>query len=153
MARAAGFLPPGRSLPGKRVIRRVSVAAEDIEGADRSLAQRLLDRYGDAAADVAAAAGPGELDPMEGSTACLAELRWSASCEAVVHLDDLMLRRSRLGLLLPQGGDAVIGRIKPVVREVLGWDEAIWRSELQRYRDIIARHYALPPAASTPQEA
>ena len=117
------------------------------------MAQRLLDRYGDAAADVAAAARPGELDRIEGSTGCLAELRWSSSCEAVVHLDDLMLRRSRLGLLLPQGGDAVIGRVKPVVQEVLGWDDAIWRSELQRYRDIIGRHYALPPAEASPREA
>ena len=146
-------MPPVRTSPDDRVIRRPSIAAGHIECADRGLAQRLVDRYGDAAAEMAEAARPGELDPIEGSTACLAELRWSSSCEAVVHLDDLMLRRSRLGLLLPHGGDAVLGSVKPVVLEVLGWDEAAWRSELQRYRDIVARHYALPPAVTPPPEA
>jgi glycerol-3-phosphate dehydrogenase len=150
MARAAAFLPPGRNSAEKRVIRAVSVAPDDIECADRGMAERLLDRYGDAAAEVAAAAMPGELDPIAGSTACLAELRWSSSCEAVVHLDDLLLRRSRLGLLLPQGGDAVVGRVKPVVQEVLGWDDEMWRGELQRYREIIGRHYAPPPAGASP---
>jgi glycerol-3-phosphate dehydrogenase len=153
MARAAAFLPPARSAPEKRVIRRVSVAPEDIVGAEPRQAQRLLDRYGDAAAELAAAAGPGELDVVEGSGTCLAELRWSSRCEAVVHLDDLLLRRSRLGLLLPQGGDAVVGRVKPLVQEVLGWDDATWRGELQRYRNIISRHYSLPcPTVSAPEQ-
>jgi len=31
-------------------------------------------------------------------------LRWAARAEAVSHLDDLLLRRVRLGLLLPGGG-------------------------------------------------
>jgi glycerol-3-phosphate dehydrogenase len=83
---------------------------------------------------------------MAGSTTCLAELRWSLNCETVVHLDDLLLRRSRLGVLLPAGGEGVIGRVRPLVQELLDWDDAAWSRELQRYRDIIARHYSLPAA-------
>src|SRR5690606_9842914 len=40
-----------------------------------------------------------------GATATLwAELAWAAEGELVLHLDDLLLRRTRLGLLLAHGG-------------------------------------------------
>ena len=41
----------------------------------------------------------GELDAIDGTGILWAELRWAAEHEAVVHLDDLLLRRTRLGLL------------------------------------------------------
>lgn len=52
-----------------------------------------------------------------------AELCWAGAREAVVHLDDLLLRRVRLGLVLPHGGLRLMDRIRPLVQPVLGWDD------------------------------
>jgi glycerol-3-phosphate dehydrogenase len=93
-----------------------------------------------------AAARPGELDRVPGAATLWAELRWAARSEAVVHLDDLLLRRTRLGLLLPQGGQAVLERTAALCREELGWDERRWREEARRYAQLWSTHYSLPGA-------
>jgi len=64
-----------------------------------------------------------------------------AATEMVVHLDDLCLRRLRLGLVLPGGGSEQLERIGSVVRPLLGWDETRWREERDRYLGLIARAY------------
>ncbi len=82
---------------------------------------RLLGRYGVDAAAVVTCARPGELDPVADSSTLWAELRWAARAEAVAHLDDLLLRRVRLGLTLPRGGMAVLDRVRSICLEELGW--------------------------------
>jgi glycerol-3-phosphate dehydrogenase len=62
----------------------------------------------------------------------------------VVHLDDLMLRRTRLGLLLENGGDEILSDIHGIVTEVRGWSEDRWQSELSRYRSVIEKYYTVP---------
>ena len=42
------------------------------------------------------------------------KLRFSARHEQVVQLDDLMLRRCRLGLITQQGGRALLAQIRPL---------------------------------------
>jgi len=74
-------------------------------------------------------------------------LRWVLSHEMVQHLDDLMLRRTRLGNLLPNGGAATLAALRPLICTQLGWDDARWDSELARYLDIVQRFYSLPDAA------
>ena len=74
----------------------------------------------------------------------MAELRWSIEHEAVVHLDDLMLRRGRLGILLENGGEEVLDQVRQLFEEGCGWDEQRWTEELARYRETIRRHYTLP---------
>jgi glycerol-3-phosphate dehydrogenase len=72
------------------------------------------------------------------------ELVWACRYEQVVHLDDLLLRRTRIGLLLEKGGEAILPNIKQVCSPCLDWDDVRWRTELERYRQIIRKHYALP---------
>ena len=64
---------------------------------------------------------------------CLRELRFALVHEAVAHLDDLMLRRTRAGLLLCKGGLQQLPQIEPLVRDALGWDSARWDREVERY--------------------
>ncbi len=73
-------------------------------------------------------------------------LRWVLENEAVVHLDDLLLRRTRLGLLRRDGGEGLAERLRALTGELLGWDEARWRQEWARYQDLRARFYGVPPA-------
>ena len=65
-----------------------------------------------------------------------AELRQAACCEAVVHLDDLLLRRLRLGLLLPDGAISLLAGIQPIVQQTLGWNEARWQQEATAYTQL-----------------
>jgi glycerol-3-phosphate dehydrogenase len=108
------------------------------------LAVRLAGRYGADAPALVAAALPGELDAIADSTALWAELRWAARAEGVVHLDDLLLRRVRLGLLLPEGGLPHLSRIRAIVQPELGWDDARWESEVAEYARLWRASYAPP---------
>ena len=74
-----------------------------------------------------------------------AELRWAARAEAVIHLDDLLLRRVRLGLVLPGGGLKEMEQIRAIVQPELGWEEMRWKEEIQNYASLWHRAYG-PPA-------
>ncbi len=117
---------------------------------DRAARRRLLGRYGVDAGALVQAARPGELQPIPGVEALWAELRWAARAEAVVHLDDLLLRRVRLGLLLPHGGQALLPRIRAICQPELGWDDATWQAEESAYLALWQRHYSLPEPAAVP---
>jgi hypothetical protein len=108
-----------------------------------ALRRRLAGRHGTSAhALVEAAADRYELAPIPGTPDPWAALRWAARAEGVVHLDDLLLRRVRLGLLLPGGGVAHLARIRSLVAPELGWDDARWDAEEAAYRARWARDYA-----------
>lgn len=125
----------------------VPLGPADLSEAER---RRLLGRYGIHAPALVAAARDGELDRIPGAAALWAELRWAARSEAVVHLDDLLLRRTRLGLLLPHGGQAILERAGAICREELGWDGRRWREEARRYAQLWSTRYSLPDRASVP---
>jgi glycerol-3-phosphate dehydrogenase len=104
--------------------------------------RRLAGIYGGKeAVDMVTGSGAGELEPLPGTRTLPAEVRWAARHEDVVHLDDLMLRRTRLGLLLEGGGAAHLDRIKPLCAEELGWSEAKWEAEAAAYLELWKRCY------------
>lgn len=105
---------------------------------------RLIGRFGAEAGHVLESASPDEMEYIPGTPHQWAELRWAACAEAVQHLDDLLLRRVRLGLLLPKGGMELSGRIRQIIQPALGWDQDRWQQELQDYSDLWQRCYYLP---------
>jgi glycerol-3-phosphate dehydrogenase len=106
--------------------------------------RRILGRYGACAAALLDAALPGELERIPGTDTVWAELRWAARCEAVLHLDDLLLRRTRLGLLLRDGGAAHLDRIRAICQPELGWTDVRWSDEVAVYRDHWINYHGLP---------
>lgn len=121
--------------------------ANQLDGAAR---HRLTGRYGHNAAALVNAARRDELAPIPGTETLWAELRWAARAEAVVHLDDLLLRRVRLGLLLPDGGAAHMARIRAICQAELGWDDGRWQEEETAYLARWQRNYSLPPREQIP---
>ena len=117
---------------------------------EESTRRRLLGRYGSATPLLLAAAQLGELKPIAGTLFLWAELRWAARAEAVAHLDDLMLRRTRLGLLLPKGGQAILTEVGRICQTELGWGEQRWETEAAAYLDLCRHTYSLPPLESIP---
>lgn len=102
---------------------------------------RLLARYGAGSVPLFAADSSHELIP---DTPYLwAELRHAARAEGVIHLDDLLLRRVRLGLLAPGGGMDLLPRIRAIVQPELGWDDVRWEKEVNDYVEVWNRAYKL----------
>ena len=106
--------------------------------------RRLQGAYGEDLASVIEA-GPLTLVTPNGPSDLLwAELCWSCQAEDVQHLDDLMLRRSRLGLILPDGGEALLPAIRQRCQTLLGWTDDTWQAEEARYLAIYRSAYSLP---------
>jgi glycerol-3-phosphate dehydrogenase len=105
---------------------------------------RLLGRYGRRTCDLGSATRPGEMETIAENLPLWAELRWAARAEGVLHLDDLLLRRVRLGLQLPGGGVDQLERIRAIVQPELGWSEARWQQEAQAYQSLWQTYYAPP---------
>ena len=110
------------------------------------LKKRLLGRYGAHAHALAAHAkmvGNG-LKKVATTDTLWAELIWSCQSESIQHLDDLLLRRTRIGLLLANGAEEAFEGVKDICQRYLAWDDATWQAESERYQDIIKQHYSLP---------
>lgn len=80
-----------------------------------------------------------------------AELKWAFEKESVVHLDDLLLRRVRLGHLLPEGGMALKGEIEDRL-PACAWSPERWAKEWARYRELWENSYSPVPAPRQSEE-
>ena len=106
---------------------------------------RLTGRYGTRTADMAAICAPKEFLPLANTHTLWAELFHGAKNEQIRHLSDLMLRRVRLGLFLPNGGMDILDEIENRIGPFLAWDRAQWARERRDYEKLWQTAYA-PPA-------
>lgn len=105
---------------------------------------RILGRYGCEAPEVLADAAPALQAAIDHSPALWAELVWSARKDGVVHLEDLLLRRTRLGLTLPHGGLPNLDEIRALTGAELDWDNARWDQEIHAYTALWNSSYRSP---------
>jgi glycerol-3-phosphate dehydrogenase len=135
----------GRGFPTSERARRQWLARQDT-GIGAGRAAVLLDRYGTVAAGVIAAIADDEGDaPLEHAAAYSSgELRHLAATEAVVHLDDVLMRRTSIaftGGASPEAAAEVADAIAPV----MGWDAAACAAEVRRALALV--HAADPVRA------
>jgi len=109
---------------------------------DEAARVRLVGRFGSEVGDVVAEKSLAR--PIPGSIALWSELQAAARNEAVVTLADLLLRRVRLGLLLPNAGLGQLAEIKRIAQPELGWDDAKWDREVAVYEKTWKKAYAAP---------
>ncbi|HOD80618.1 MAG: Aerobic glycerol-3-phosphate dehydrogenase [Planctomycetes bacterium ADurb.Bin126] len=119
----------GRDFPAdgqarEQWIRRVAEAS----GLDQARVTDLLDRYG-TSAELYAGGGGQPLKALPGYS--VEELRRIAEDEQVVHLDDVVYRRSTIGLLGQATPDA-LAELADVVGGALGWDASRRQQEIRR---------------------
>ncbi|MTV39629.1 glycerol-3-phosphate dehydrogenase/oxidase [Duganella radicis] len=107
-------------------------------------ALRLQGRYGAAAQALVDAAHEGELACIPGTETIWAQLRWAARHEDVCKLEDLLLRRTRIGIQLRGGGIDVMPRIRAICQPELGWSDERWAAGESDYLALWAAHYNLP---------
>jgi glycerol-3-phosphate dehydrogenase len=138
---------PNHDMPVLNQIDQQLPGCNDIRDACR---RRLLGRYGSDAIAVVNAAQTGEMETISGTDYLWVELRWAARSEGVCHLEDLLLRRTRLGLILPHGGETILPVVKQICLQELGWSEPQWQKELAEYQSLIACCYSLPAIENIP---
>ena len=98
--------------------------------------RHLLDRYGSLTAEVL---DPGQddpslLEPMPGAADYLrAEIRYGATHEGALHLDDLLARRTRLSIEYGHRGADSARAAAYLVADVLGWDDGQVDHEVDTY--------------------
>ncbi len=119
-------------------------AWEEMEAVEPTRWLRWIGRYGPEALPWFLQTPSEEQQPIPRTSTCWAELRWAIAHEAVVHLDDLLLRRTRLGFQLPGGALSFLERHRPRFQGALGWEDARWAQEVERYRRIWEAGYQPP---------
>ena len=112
----------------------------------------LAGRYGQALPELVGMSDPEELIQIDDLNIHWAELPFNARYGMVEHLDDLLLRRTRLGMLLPEGGTNVMDRVKALTQGELRWTEEEWQSEILRYQQIYREAYSPNPKSYVKQE-
>ena len=130
-------LPPiRREKAAGRVLDAIDVEAIESSGYPAITRWRLAGRYGHDTVNVLELIERNEDWTIGDSPHLWAELRWAARAEAVVHLSDLLLRRVRVGLTLPQGGRSELAQIRALVQPELGWDDDRWQREVMQYDQL-----------------
>jgi glycerol-3-phosphate dehydrogenase len=135
----------GRSptFPKRRIFDKVVFNA--FTSLDPRSARYLGGRHGAETAALLETAHDGELETIQPLENIWAELRWATRNEGVLHLSDLLLRRVRLGMLLPDGAAGVMDRVRAIVQPELGWDDPTWERELTDYYSTWQKYYSPKP--------
>jgi glycerol-3-phosphate dehydrogenase len=105
----------------------------------------LLGRYGGETGALLACAQEEENQPIGSLPNLWSELRWGARTGAVEHLDDLLLRRVRIGMQVRDGGMGLMEKIREIAQPELGWSDAKWKTEQDRYCAIYTAAYSPAP--------
>ncbi len=91
------------------------------------LAAGMARRLGALAWSACLGVGPADLRPLrDGTDLCAAEVRAHLRYGAVLRLDDLLLRRVRVGMWDPAAARDLAPRLGSVFRDELGWDGRRW---------------------------
>jgi glycerol-3-phosphate dehydrogenase len=120
-----------------------SLAAE--VGLPRWRIEHLLGRYGSLLHDVLAPAVEDRawLDPVPGAgTYLMAEVRYAATHEGALHLDDVLTRRTRISIETPHRGLDSMKQVAVALGQVLGWDDEQLTREVAAYDARVAAERA-----------
>jgi glycerol-3-phosphate dehydrogenase len=106
-------------------------------GLPRWRADHLLNRYGALLEEVLepCAEDPSLREPVPGAGSYLmAEVRYAATHEAALHIDDVLTRRTRISIETPHRGVTSAPEVGRLLGSVLGWDDATRENEVSSYR-------------------
>lgn len=110
----------------------------------QEIRKRLYGRYGNMAESIMDTEEEDDCSVVPGTSTLWSEIAFVAANEHVRHLSDLLLRRVRIGLLLPGGGEEHLGRVEKLCRSAFSWDDSQWNREKKRYLEEWQSYYAPP---------
>ena len=126
--------------------------AEDY-GVPRAAVEHLLGRYGTLAAEV--------LELVKGDAALgrplatghpylRAEVAYAVSHEGALHVEDVLMRRTRLFIESADSGAAVAAEVAALMGRPLGWSRRRRAAETRRYLDLVEAERTRPAVDSVP---
>jgi glycerol-3-phosphate dehydrogenase len=126
--------------------------AEDY-GVPRAAVEHLLGRYGTLAAEV--------LELVKGDAALgrplapghpylRAEVAYAVSHEGALHVEDVLMRRTRLFIEAADSGAAVAADVAALMGRPLGWARRRRAAETRRYLDLVEAERTRPAVDSVP---
>jgi glycerol-3-phosphate dehydrogenase len=126
--------------------------AEDY-GVPRAAVEHLLGRYGTLAAEV--------LELVKGDAALgrplapghpylRAEVVYAVSHEGALHVEDVLMRRTRLFIESADAGAAAAAEVATLMGRPLGWSRRRRAAETRRYLDLVEAERTLPAPDSVP---
>ena len=107
--------------------------------------EHLLGRYGTLTEEVLdmAADQPGLLEPLAGAERYLrVEIVYAAAAEGALHLEDVLVRRTRITMEYQHGGVECAREVAELMAGVLGWDPARVEREVGLFEQRIAAEEA-----------
>ncbi len=137
---------------GLEVVQRQSRDTAQRYGWDRGRMDHLLHRYGSLVHELLdlIEAEPALAEPLEHAPAYIgAEIVYAVTHEGALHLDDVLMHRTRLNYEQADKGVGALDEIADLVAPRLGWDDATRAREIGAYR---ARAEAEQAAAQEPDD-
>jgi glycerol-3-phosphate dehydrogenase len=122
---------------------KLNGSAYDIEISEAVL-NRLIGRYGDYTEDILNNGTKTTPEFIPETQTIWRELEWTAENEGIIHLEDLLLRRTRIGFLLPDGGRNLLPEIRAKIGDKMPWSDERWQNEIEMYTSLIDIAYSLP---------
>jgi len=109
----------------------------DRTGLSVSTIEHLLGRYGTLSSQLLdlIAEQPALGEPLTSAPEYLkAEAYYAASHEGALHLDDVLTRRTRISIEVPDRGDAAAAEVADLIAPNLGWTQEAIDREVEHYR-------------------
>jgi glycerol-3-phosphate dehydrogenase len=120
--------------------------AEDY-GVPREAVEHLLGRYGTLATEVldltrddAALARP----LADGHPYLRAEVAYAVRYEEALHVEDVLVRRTRLFMESADSGVSVAAEVSAIMGRLLGWSRRRRAAETRRYLELVSAEHAVP---------
>ncbi len=137
-SRAGRCLTKGTPLAGLAP-RDLASRLVDAHGLEPAVASAMTRRLGALASSaVELARGRSELRPVRaGLDLSAAEVRAHCRWGAVLHLEDLLLRRVRLGMWEPTTAVEILPQLRPILRRELGWSFRDWQREREQFQHAL----------------
>jgi glycerol-3-phosphate dehydrogenase len=123
---------------------RHAAAHPGATGLSTAQVQRVVERWGSLALEVldVIAADPALGKPLPGADAYLAaDVRYAASHEGALHVDDVLTRRTHISFDTPDRGGRAVEAVARLMAPVLGWDKATIAREVTHYRARLAAEH------------
>jgi glycerol-3-phosphate dehydrogenase len=122
--------------------------AEDY-GVPREAVEHLLGRYGTLAEEVLGLVrtDPGLGRPLaEGHPYLRAEVTYAVTHEDALHVEDVLMRRTRLFIEAADGGAGAAADVSAIMGRLLGWSRRRRAAETRRYLELLETERVVPGA-------
>ena len=126
--------------------------AEDY-GVPREAVEHLLGRYGTLAEEVLGLVrtDPGLARPLaEGHPYLRAEVSYAVTHENALHVEDVLMRRTRLFIEAADGGAGAAADVAAIMGRLLGWSRRRRAAETRRYLELLEAERVVPAAVTVP---